>query len=191
MPAPMDPTDAELVLLLRRSLQDLPDVPPWATERALAAWRPPGQVEAPAPGLLQRLKATLSFDSWQAQPDLALRSLATGPRQLLFSVGDHDIDLRLLSHSGPEPRHVITGQVLGPATDGGVTWLPLAPGVGAETAETAETADATGSQESVLDDLGEFVITCLASGRGVLRLRLGSQIVYLSPIDLAQGGPQG
>lgn len=187
MPAPKDPTDDELALLLRRSLQALPDVPPWATERALALWRTPASA-APAPGLLQRLTATLGFDSWQAQPGLALRSRAPGPRQLLFSVRDHDIDLRVLSHPGPEPRHVISGQVLGPTTEGGVTWLPLAHGAGAE---TVETADATGSQEAALDDSGEFVITCLASGRGVLRLRLGAQVVYLSPIDLTATRPQG
>ncbi|KNZ32336.1 MAG: hypothetical protein AD742_11090 [Methylibium sp. NZG] len=183
----MDPTDDELALLLRRSLQALPDVPPWATERALAVWRTPASA-APAPGLLQRLTATLGFDSWQPQPGLALRGRSQGPRQLLFSVGGHDIDLRVLSLQGPEPRHAISGQVLGPATEGGVTWLPLAPGAGAE---TVETADATGSQEVALDDLGEFVISGLTSARGVVRLRLAGHVVYLSPIDLSATGPEG
>lgn len=189
MPARNDPTDAEMALLLKQSLQALPDVPPWATERALAVWRSPARSAAPtaAPGLLQRLIATLRFDSWQAQPALALRSGAAGPRQLLFAVGDHDIDLRLHRHPGAEPRHEISGQVLGPATEGGVTWLPLAPG---SDAESAETADASGSLESPLDELGEFVITGLAAGRGVLRLRLGGQVAYLSPIDLAEAGSQ-
>ena len=180
-----DPTDVELTRLLRRSLQALPDVPPWATERAYAVWHAQPPVAAAVPSLLQRLQAALTFDSWQAQPGLAVRSRRSASRQLLYSVGGHDIDLRVLSQPGPDAVYEICGQVLGPATSGGAAWLPLAPGAG------AETADAAGSVETALDEMGEFVISGPIGSRGVLRLRLGAEVIDLPPLDLNPPGTPG
>lgn len=186
MPALMDdPSDAELTRLLRRSLQVLPDVPPWATERAFAVWHARPPFAAPASTLLQRLQAALTFDSWQAQPGLAVRSRQSASRQLLYSVGGHDIDLRVVCQPGAEAVYEICGQVLGPATSGGAAWLPLAPGEG------AETADAAGSIETALDDMGEFVIAGPIGPRGVLRLRLGAEVIDLPPLDLNPPGTPG
>lgn len=179
MSAPTDDSsDFQLTRLLRYSLQALPDVPLWATERAFAVWRAPSPSTASVPPLWRRLQAVLTFDSWHAPAGLALRSRRSASRQLLFSVGSHDIDLRVVSQAGEELAYQICGQVLGPATSGGAAWLPLAPGLG------ARTADASGSVETALDDMGEFVISSPIGPRGVLRLRLGADIIDLPPFDL-------
>lgn len=200
MPAPLPPDDTELVRLLRHSLHTLPEVPPWASERALAVWR---TAPAPAvqPGLLQRLQAVLSFDSWQAQPVLALRAGghtrgARTPRQLLYSVGEHDVDIRIQAQPTPpgadetQPlRFQISGQVLGPATSGSVTWLALGPD-GQPLAPTPAGDAEQGARSVSFDDLGEFTLGDLPAGHGLLRLRLGSATADLPSIELqGHGGP--
>ncbi len=71
----------------------------------------------PAPGLLNRVLATLSFDSSALRPAFGVRSGQSAPaRQLLFSAGDFDIDLRLArSRAGWS----VSGQVLGACEGGG------------------------------------------------------------------------
>jgi hypothetical protein len=117
-----DPTDDELGALIGRSLRLLKEeVPSWATQRALDAWRAPAPA---APGVLARLTALLRYDSWQhGTPAVALRSGGGAPRQLLYAVGAHDIDLRVQAEPGAAGRYEITGQVLGPATQGTAAWL--------------------------------------------------------------------
>ncbi len=193
MPAPLPPDDTELARLLRHSLRALPAVPAWATERALAVWRAPAAAE---PGLLQRLQAVLSFDSWQAAPALALRTRgARAPRQLLYAVGGHDVDVRISAlpvpagvDSAAAPRFDISGQVLGPSASGSVSWLaldvdgqPLAP-------TPAGDAEA-GARQAPFNELGEFVLQGLPAGRGVLRLRLGEAMADLPVIELRADRP--
>ncbi len=180
-----DSADIELTQLLMRSLRALPDVPLWATERAFAVWHAQAPITAPALGLLQRLQAVLRFDSRNAPLGLAVRSRRSASRQLLYSVGDHDIDLRVLSHPGPKAVYEICGQVLGPATSGGAMWLPLAPGA------EAAAVDAGGSVETALNDMGEFLISGPIGLRGVLRFRLGADIVDLPPLELTPPGTMG
>jgi hypothetical protein len=201
MPAPLPPDDAELARLLRHSLRTLPEVPRWASERALAVWRAPvaGATAAAQPGLLQRLQAVLSFDSWQAQPTLALRSAgqtrgARSPRQLLYAVGEHDIDIRIQAQPTPPggdetqpPCFQVSGQVLGPATGGSVTWLALGPD-GQPLAPTPAGDAEQGARSVSFDDLGEFVLADLPTGRGLLRLRLGSATADLPTIELQGDG---
>jgi hypothetical protein len=194
MPAPLPPDDTELARLLRHSLQALPEVPRWASERALAVWRTPAAAE---PGLLQRLQAVLSFDSWQAQPALALRTRgARTARQLLYAVGGHDVDLRITplpvaqvdEADAPVPRFEISGQVLGPTATGSVTWLAL--GADGQPLAPTPAGDAEqGALHAGFNELGEFLLQGLPAGRGVLRLRLGTATADLPTIELRPDRP--
>lgn len=171
-----DPTDDELGALIGRSLRLLKeDVPSWATQRAFDAWRAPAPA---APGVLARLTALLRYDSWQhGTPASSLRSGGGAPRQLLYAVGAHDIDLRVQAEPGAAGRYEITGQVLGPATQGTAAWLAD---------DTADHVDAV-----ALDDLGEFVLAPLAAGRGSLRLELDGQTIELPSIELGSAPAAG
>ena len=86
------------------------DPPPAVINRAVRLFRPR---QAPVtPPLLQRIVAALQFDSLQLAPATGLRSGAAAPRQLLFSAGDYDLDLRLAPTEQVE-RWAVAGQVLG------------------------------------------------------------------------------
>jgi anti-sigma factor RsiW len=86
------------------------DPPPAVINRAVRIFRP-RQAEV-TPPLLQRIVAALQFDSLQLAPSMGLRSGAATPRQMLFSAGDYDLDLRLTPTEQVE-RWVVAGQVLG------------------------------------------------------------------------------
>jgi hypothetical protein len=195
MPAPLPPDDLELTRLLRNSLTTLPEVPSWASERALAVWQPPAARDRT--GLLTRLQALLSFDSWQAQPGLALRAGgANEVRQLLYTVGEHDIDLRIAAQprTPGAPSVVafqISGQVLGPAVQGSITWLAQTAGDLSEVSAESEEASADTAPQAEIDALGEFVLSALPQGLGVLRLRLGEAAVDLPALHLQPAAEPG
>ncbi len=112
------PTDDELTELGRASRRTMEAAPPAALERAFAIWRP----RTAAPGLLQRLVAKLRFDDWSATAAPALRSARPRVRQLIFSIDDIDVDLRIEPGPASKPgTWVLRGQVLGmPATSSAV-----------------------------------------------------------------------
>lgn len=87
------------------------DPPPAVVNRALRIFRP-RLTPATAPPLLQRIVAALQFDSLQLSPAVGLRSGAAAPRQLLFSAGDYDLDLRL-TPTEQTAHWTVAGQVLG------------------------------------------------------------------------------
>jgi hypothetical protein len=106
------PDDAELERQLRDS-RALEAAPEHVIQRAFTIWQPR---RAPAPSLLRQLVAALSFDSgWTAVPAAGVRSATPRQRQLLFTVGGNDIDLRILPLGD---GFVLSGQVLGPDTTG-------------------------------------------------------------------------
>ena len=84
------------------------DPPAAVINRAVRIFRP-RQAEV-TPPLLQRIVAALQFDSLQLAPSMGLRSGAGTPRQLLFSAGDYDLDLRLTPH---QDAWLLSGQILG------------------------------------------------------------------------------
>lgn len=57
-----------------------------------------------------RLVAVLSFDSRQLSPAFGVRSGRSVARQLLFSIGENDLDLRVAPDDG---AWIVSGQVLG------------------------------------------------------------------------------
>ena len=93
---------------------DSVDAPAHVVARAVRLVRP----QPAGASRLQRLVAALSFDSMINRPDFAVRGGAGAERQMLFSAGDHDIDLRINEQNG---RWMVSGQTLGPCTGGSVT----------------------------------------------------------------------
>lgn len=70
--------------------------------------------------LLSRLVAVLSFDSRQLSPAFGVRSGQSVARQLLFSIGENDLDLRVAPDDG---AWIVSGQVLGDCDSGQVVLL--------------------------------------------------------------------
>lgn len=168
-------SDAELARLAAGAEHDLPDAPPWLVEAAFAMWRAP----APVPTLGERIAAVLGFDSWALQGAPALRSGRPDVRQLLFTAGARDIDLRLSPDDTPGragPRFTIAGQILGPG-EGGVVALAAAGG-GPTLASVA------------LDEFGEFRFADLPAAPYALSLSFGDDRIVLPDIDLG-GEPRG
>ncbi|HEX6622173.1 MAG TPA: zf-HC2 domain-containing protein [Pyrinomonadaceae bacterium] len=147
---------------------DSMDVPHGLVSDAIRMFRSHPSVER-APGLLRRVLATLSFDSSALTPAFGVRSGQAAPaRQMLFSAGGFDIDLRLAEGGA---GWTISGQVLGPCDGGGRVEV-----LSADDQERVAAAD--------LNDLCEFTLPPVAAGAYVLRLRLGETEVEVPGLDL-------
>jgi anti-sigma factor RsiW len=120
------------------------------------------------PGLLRRLVAALTFDSSSLTPAFGVRSGQAAPaRQLLFSAGDLDVDLRLAR--GAE-GWTVSGQVLGPCSGGEVELI------GSDGATVARAA---------LNELCEFtLLPPTPDGTYALRLRLDGTEVEIPELSL-------
>ena len=119
------------------------------------------------PGILRRLVAALTFDSSSLTPAFGVRSGQAAPaRQLLFSAGDLDLDLRLAR--GPE-GWTVSGQVLGPCAGGEVELLDAAGPAAARAA---------------LNDLCEFTLPAVAEGVYSVRLRFDGTEVEVPELSL-------
>jgi anti-sigma factor RsiW len=124
--------------------------------------------QAAEPGLLRRLVAALTFDSSDLRPAFGVRSGQPAPaRQLLFSAGDFDVDLRLAP--GAE-GWTVSGQVLGPCRGGEVE---------------AVGEDGTTAARARLNDLCEFtLLPPVAGGTYTLRLRLEETEIEIPGLSL-------
>jgi hypothetical protein len=160
-------TVERIVALMRRDAasQGHEEPPTHAVQRAVRIFcqRPP-----PA----RRLLATLLFDS-AIQP-LAVAGVR-GPeapgRQLIFTAGGYDLELRLTA-SPDGQLHTLRGQVLGPC----------------EGAGRIELADAQSSvREAVLDELCQFDLETVPSGKYTLTLYVPDVVIELSEIELRSG----
>ncbi len=128
--------------------------------------RPP--VAAETHGLLRRLVASLSFDSGARTPAFGLRSSANAAaRQLLFSAGDVDVDLRLVP-SGD--GWAVSGQVLGECAAGRV--------------ELFAEGDDTSAARADLNDLCEFTLPTVPAGTYTLRLTLDDAEIEVPSLSL-------
>lgn len=122
-----------------------------------------------APSKWKRVVAALSFDSTQLAPAFGVRAGQTAEaRQLLFSAGETDVDLRLAATSA---GWTISGQVLGDCAGGRVRVESVggngAPPVAAE-----------------LNELCEFTLPPLPSGSYKLWLRVGDTEVEVPDLQL-------
>jgi hypothetical protein len=164
-----------------RDAAALRDAPPALISGAIGLWRaaqpsPLATVAATAEGVLQRIRAVLTFDSWAVAPTaLGLRSMPahTASRHMLFSAAGRDIDLRILSAAN---SYVIAGQILGP-DDRGMVEL---------TVDTSSDRAAQTIRSVPLDDLGAFRMADVRAGTYWMSLRLGDEAVDLPLINVGE-----
>ena len=120
---------------------------------------------AQTPSLVERIIATLTFDSSRLAPAFGVRSAAASDsRQLMFSAGANDIDLRL---ARTEEGWTISGQVLGDCAGGRVE---------IETESQRAVAE--------LNELCEFSLSAVPDGNYKLLLHLSGAEVLVPEIDL-------
>jgi hypothetical protein len=117
------------------------------------------------PSLLRRLVATLTFDSMTSAPAFGVRSTQTQTRQLIYSVAENDIDLRI---SPQNELWIVAGQVLRPDCAGG----------------QVELAGAAGSAVAVLNDLCEFSLPPVSPGKYSLRVKVADVEIEVSELEL-------
>lgn len=167
-----DPDDDALAAALHAS-RTLVDAPESVIQRAIGLFEAsPRRAARP---LLPRLLAALQFDSGGLSP-LAhgMRSTGGEVRQLLYTLDDCDIDLRVAPADGTEGRYSLTGQLLGPETQGVVVAeFGADAGAGPEPARAA------------LNDLGEFRLPPLPAGAWRLTLELADRSIELPVLELA------
>jgi anti-sigma factor RsiW len=156
---------ARLTSLMRTDASE--DAPRDVLMDAVGLFGPRRAARAESPGLLRRVVAALTFDSSSRTPAFGVRSgLASPARQLLFSAGDLDIDLRLAAGGG---GWTVSGQVLGPCAGGEVE---VEGGTGA------------GVARATLNDLCEFTLPPVPEGVYTLRLRVDEVEVEIPELSL-------
>ncbi len=158
---------ADLVRLIGLMQSDVSvDAPAPVIDRAVALFRP--QPIPTPPTLLQRLVASLRFDSGQLTPAMGIRSLTEGQlpgaRQLLYSTAEHDLDLRIIPAG---ESWVVAGQVFSPVTGGHV-----------------ELQGATAVSHAALNELSEFTLAPTAAGVYQLVLYLPTAIVEVNNVPI-------
>ena len=75
----------------------------------------------PQKTLVERMIAALTFDSFTGNPAFGLRSGQAPARQLIYSAGDNDVDLRIERRE--QNQWAIAGQLLGQKCSGGEVTL--------------------------------------------------------------------
>ncbi len=170
-------SDAEFEHLARRA-STWPDAPQAWVDRACALFTPASALGQVADAALALVRAVLSFDSWAPAPaGMAVRSLPSDTRHMVFSAQGRDIDLRI----APAPSHfVVSGQILGPDEAGSIE-LVAAPDDDASPSSQPRLA--------VLDELGEFRLDGVPGGRYQLTLHLAGEQVLLPPIEVGARHP--
>lgn len=152
-----------------------PDAPAHVIRSAVGLWataRQPTLTDL-AGGLLTRVRAALSFDSWLLAPLASgMRSSTSEARHLLFSADGRDIDVRI-SRSAAD--FALTGQILGP-DEAGICEL--------RSSRIGAPDDAP--RVAVLDALGEFRLDGLQRGFYTMTFRFGRQCVELPPIEIGE-----
>jgi hypothetical protein len=156
-------TRLESVLGLMRT-DETEDAPPQIVSSAINLFR--SRATSKAPSLVQRIVAALSFDNLQMTPAYGVRSgqVATA-RQLLYSAGDYDLDLRI-TETGE--GWVVSGQVLGEERAGGQIEL--------EGGESVVQAD--------LNHQSEFRLPAVPTGSYRLRLRFTDLEIEVPQLEL-------
>ncbi|HEY0407397.1 MAG TPA: hypothetical protein VGC89_16815 [Pyrinomonadaceae bacterium] len=121
---------------------------------------------ASEPSLVRRVLAALNFDSTTLAPAYGVRSGQAAARQMLYSAGENDVDLRVQPAG---ESWVVSGQVLGECGGGRV-----------------ELEDNTASVAAAveLNELCEFTLPAVASGSYKLRLRLNDVEVEIPELQL-------
>lgn len=153
----------ESVINLMREDKAL-DAPPALVSSAVNLFR--SRASSKEPSLTQRIIAALSFDSLQMSPAYGVRSgSAATARQLLFSAGDYDLDLRI-AQSGEVWN--VSGQVLGKECAGGLIELESESAI----------------KRAELNEQCEFTLAALPAGSYQFRLKLSDLEVEIPKLEL-------
>jgi hypothetical protein len=170
----MDPEqDYTWILRVGEALQagDLVNPPDPVRERASRLFH----TRQLAPGLLQRVRAALIFDSRRrdlARAGVRASGVMEGSWQLLYRGGDVDIDLLVRPNQDGQTLSV-RGQALSLAgagiTGGEVEALPLAQGR---------------QSRAQLEPTGEFALSNLERGRYDMFVRVGAREIELNDVEL-------
>lgn len=158
----------QLINLMRTD--DSVEAPQALIARALNVFQRRPQTELAKesrPSLIKRLVASLSFDSLSATPAFGFRSGQTQSRQLIFTAGEIDLDLRLAPLS---EGWNLSGQVLGGKCGGG----------------EVELQSEAGLTSAPLNDLCEFVLAPVPPGHYRLLLRLEDLELEIPELELSQ-----
>ncbi len=123
------------------------------------------QADAPEKSsVLQKILAVLISDSAAMTPAFGVRSSPDASRQLLYLMGNNDLDLRI----SPEgEKWSVAGQIFGTIENG-------------KAALTGENA----AEETALNELGEFVFAPVAAGKYALRFEIGAEEFEISEINV-------
>jgi hypothetical protein len=138
------------------------DVPGEVLNAAIEIFSRPLQLTAPSS--LRRIVATLTFDSFKSTPAFGMRSGQTSSRQLLYSAEESDLDLRITVQND---QCVVAGQVL---RDGCIEGL-------------VEISGASGSAETSLNELCEFIFPALPLGNYQLRVKMGDVEIEVPELE--------
>ena len=125
------------------------------------------RAKSPLESLKRRILAALSFDSSLNQvPAFGVRSGQTGSRQLIYTAEENDIDLRLTMS---DEMWVVTGQVLREECGGG----------------RVELEGLSGSAAAALNEMCEFTLPAVPSGKYLLRVHMKDVEVEIPQLELS------
>lgn len=116
------------------------------------------------PSAIRRILAVLLNDSARMTPAFGVRSAQTESRQLLYVLGDNDLDLRI---SPAENKWLIAGQIFGKIENG-----------------TAALVGENITEETALNELGEFAFPPVAAGKYALHFEIGAEEFEISEINV-------
>jgi hypothetical protein len=138
------------------------DAPPQAIAQAIEIFQ--SRPTPLAPTIRQRIQAILRFDSKQTLQPSGVRARAQFERQLLYNIGDADLDMQL-APEGDLWR--IAGQVLGPDVRGSIELEGNGKAI-----------------QASLNELGEFRLPPMPSGTYTLMLHLAATDVELVGLEV-------
>lgn len=156
--------------LVRLTATDnLVEPPRWVVQRAVRLFQEQGPQRKPR--LLERIVATLAYDSMAQKQPVGVRQTGRATRQYVYRAGDWDVDV--LVEVGDEPEILdMTGQVLKrEGTGGEVAGIPV---------HLVQGEKIMGS--TVTDRLGEFTFDHVAGGIYDLSIELRHQEVWIKHI---------
>lgn len=165
--AQLERVEQVLNLMLTDRAEDAPrDV--ISRAHGIFARRESSATAATATGLVRRVLAALSFDSAQLTPAYGVRSGQTATRQLLYTAGENELDLRV---APGDDSWVVSGQVLGQEQC-----------AGGEVSLEREGRSAPALTE--LNELCEFTLPPVPAGSYTLRLRLNELEIEIPDFEL-------
>jgi hypothetical protein len=150
---------------------DSVEPPSWVLNRAIGLFQAPS--EQPKPSLLQRLVASLVFDSLTQLQPAGVRQSTSAARQVLYRASDWDVDLSF--EAGEKPETIdIAGQML----KGGVS-LEQVAGIPVHLAQAGNILFSAQT-----DQLGEFTFDHVPAGTYELSIELHSQRLWIEHLDV-------